>query len=94
LSGAREFLLGVAEAGFFPRVILDLTYRFPAEHRARIIGIFMVAIPVSGFIGSPISGALLGLHGWLRLRGWQWVFILEAARSWGRNPLPVKVSTL
>jgi ACS family tartrate transporter-like MFS transporter len=74
-----RFLLGVAEAGFFPGVILYLTYWFPAEQRARIIGIFMVAIPVSGFIGSPISGTLLGLDGWLGLRGWQWVFILEAA---------------
>jgi MFS transporter, ACS family, tartrate transporter len=76
---AVRFLLGVAEAGFFPGVILYLTYWFPAEQRARIIGIFMVAIPVSGFIGSPISGALLGLNGMLGLRGWQWVFILEAA---------------
>jgi ACS family tartrate transporter-like MFS transporter len=76
---ALRFLLGVAEAGFFPGVILYLTYWFPGEQRARIIGIFMVAIPVSGFIGSPISGTLLGLDGWLGLRGWQWVFILEAA---------------
>ena len=76
---ALRFLLGVAEAGFFPGVILYLTYWFPAEQRARIIGIFMVAIPVSGFIGSPISGALLGMDGVLGLRGWQWVFILEAA---------------
>ena len=74
-----RFLLGVAEAGFFPGVILYLTYWFPAEQRARIIGIFMVAIPVSGFIGSPVSGLLLGLDGLLGLRGWQWVFILEAA---------------
>ena len=76
---ALRFLLGVAEAGFFPGVILYLTYWFPAEQRARIIGIFMVAIPVSGFIGSPISGLLLGMDGMLGLRGWQWVFILEAA---------------
>ena len=74
-----RFLLGVAEAGFFPGVILYLTYWFPAEYRARIIGIFMVAIPISGFIGSPISGALLGMDGILRLAGWQWLFILEAA---------------
>jgi MFS family permease len=76
---AVRFLLGVAEAGFFPGVILYLTYWFPAEQRARIVGIFMVAIPVSGFIGSPISGALLGLDGVWGLRGWQWLFILEAA---------------
>jgi MFS family permease len=76
---AIRFLLGVAEAGFFPGVILYLTYWFPAEHRARIVGIFMVSIPVSGFIGSPISGALLGLDGVAGLAGWQWLFIMEAA---------------
>ncbi len=54
-----RFLLGAAEAGFFPGVILYLTYWFPSEHRARIVGIFMVAIPVAGLTGSPISGAIL-----------------------------------
>jgi len=73
-----RFLLGAAEAGFFPGVILYLTYWFPSAHRARIVGIFMVAIPVAGFVGSPLSGAILGLDGWLGVRGWQWVFILEA----------------
>jgi MFS family permease len=73
-----RLLLGAAEAGFFPGVILYLTYWFPAEYRARIIGVFMVAIPVSSFIGSPISAALLEIDGWFRLRGWQWMFILEA----------------
>jgi sugar phosphate permease len=73
-----RFLLGAAEAGFFPGVILYLTYWFPAAHRARIVGIFMVAIAAAGFIGSPVSGAILGLDGWLGVRGWQWVFILEA----------------
>ncbi len=73
-----RFLLGAAEAGFFPGVILYLTYWFPSEHRARIIGIFMVAIPVAGLLGSPISGAILGMDGVLGLGGWQWVFILEA----------------
>lgn len=73
-----RFLLGAAEAGFFPGVILYLTYWFPAAHRARIVGIFMVAIPVAGFVGSPLSGAILGMDGWLGVRGWQWVFILEA----------------
>ena len=76
---AIRFLLGAAEAGFFPGVILYLTYWFPAEQRARIVGIFMVAIPVSGFIGSPISAALLGMDGFIGLSGWQWLFILEAA---------------
>ena len=60
-------------------MILYLTYWFPAEQRAKIVGIFMVAIPVSGFVGSPISAALLGLNGVLGLAGWQWLFILEAA---------------
>jgi len=72
-----RLLLGAAEAGFFPGVILYLTYWFPAEHRARIIGLFTAAIPVSSFLGSPISAALLGTDGWLGLRGWQWMFILE-----------------
>jgi MFS family permease len=74
---AMRFLLGAAEAGFFPGVMLYLTYWFPSEYRARIIALFTVAIPVSGFLGSPISGALLGVDGWLGLRGWQWMFILE-----------------
>src|SRR5215471_16918451 len=72
-----RLLLGAAEAGFFPGVILYLTYWFPAEYRARIIGLFTVAIPASSFLGSPISAALLGIDGWLGLRGWQWMFIIE-----------------
>ena len=73
-----RFLLGAAEAGFFPGVILYLTYWYPAEYRARIVGIFMVAIPIAGLIGSPMSGAILGMSGVLGLGGWQWIFILEA----------------
>jgi ACS family tartrate transporter-like MFS transporter len=74
---AMRLLLGAAEAGFFPGVILYLTYWFPAEYRARIVGLFTVAIPVSSFLGSPISAALLGADGWFNLRGWQWMFIME-----------------
>src|SRR3954463_10591712 len=74
---ALRFLLGAAEAGFFPGIILYLTYWFPAQYRARIVAIFMVAIPASSFIGSPISAALLGLEGLAGLHGWQWMFILE-----------------
>jgi ACS family tartrate transporter-like MFS transporter len=74
-----RFMLGAAEAGFFPGVILYLTYWFPAVYRAKIVGIFMVAIPVAGLIGSPISGAVLGMDGVLGLGGWQWIFLLEAA---------------
>src|ERR1700726_3913598 len=84
VTGPRSFyvmrlLLGAAEAGFFPGVILYLTYWFPAEYRARVVGWFTVAIPVSSFLGSPISAALLGANGWLGLRGWQWMFIMEGA---------------
>src|SRR5262252_8293848 len=73
-----RLLLGAAEAGFFPGVILYLMYWFPAEYRARIIGLFTVAIPASSFLGSPVSAALLTTDGWLGLRGWQWMFIIEA----------------
>jgi MFS family permease len=73
-----RFLLGAAEAGFFPGVILYITYWYPAHYRAIIVGIFMVAIPVAGLIGSPISGAILYMDGLLGLGGWQWIFILEA----------------
>jgi D-galactonate transporter len=71
-------LLGAAEAGFFPGIIFYLTLWFPAEYRARIVGYFMAAIPLSTVIGAPISGALLYLHGGLGLGGWQWLFIIEA----------------
>src|ERR1700709_2143774 len=73
-----RFMLGAAEAGFFPGVILYLTYWYPAVYRAKIVGIFMVAIPLAGLIGSPVSGAILGMDGVLGLGGWQWIFLLEA----------------
>src|SRR5215203_6663362 len=73
-----RFLLGAAEAGFFPCVILYLTYWFPAPYRARVVATFMVAIPISSFLGSPLSAMLLELEGTLGLHGWQWLFILEA----------------
>jgi D-galactonate transporter len=76
-----RFLLGVAEAGFFPGIILYLTYWFPAAYRARIVGYFMVAIPVSTVIGAPLSGLILGLDGWLGLKGWQWLFVFEGVPS-------------
>src|SRR3984957_8733643 len=71
-------LLGVAEAGFFPGIIFYLTLWFPAEYRARIVGYFMAAIPLSTVIGAPISGVLLSLHGLGGLADWQWLFIIEA----------------
>jgi sugar phosphate permease len=72
-----RFLLGAAEAGFFPGVLLYLTYWLPSAYRARMVALFMVAIPAANFIGSPLSGLLLGLDGWLGMRGWHWLFILE-----------------
>ena len=72
-----RFLLGAAEAGFFPGVILYLTYWFPAHERARTIAMFVVGGVLAGVIGSPISGALLHLDGIGRLAGWQWLFLIE-----------------
>ena len=72
-----RFLLGIAEAGFFPGIIFYLSEWFPAEARARAVARFMTAIPASAVIGGPVSGALLGLSGRLGLAGWQWLFLLE-----------------
>jgi ACS family tartrate transporter-like MFS transporter len=72
-----RFLLGLAEAGFFPGIILYLSYWFPANHRSAVTAMFMAAAPAAGFIGSPISGALMQLNGLLGLRGWQWLFLVE-----------------
>ncbi len=72
-----RFLLGAAEAGFFPGVILYLSYWFPEQWRARVTAGFMAAIPVASFLGSPISAALLGLDGKFGFAGWQWMFLLE-----------------
>ncbi len=72
-----RFLLGLAEAGFFPGIILYLSYWFPSNHRSLVTAMFMAAAPAAGAIGSPISGALLQLNGLLGLRGWQWLFIAE-----------------
>ena len=73
-----RFLLGAAEAGFFPGIILYLSYWFPARRRAQVVSLFMAAAPISVVLGSPISGALLEMHGVLGLNGWQWMFLLEA----------------
>ena len=71
------FFLGVAEAGFFPGIILYLTYWFPARERARIVSLFMAAVPLATMVGGPVSGALLEMHGLLGLKGWHWLFIVE-----------------
>ena len=72
-----RFLLGVAEAGFFPGIILYLTYWFPEASRARIVGAFMTAVPLSSVIGNPLSAFLLGFDGIGGIAGWRWLFILE-----------------
>jgi ACS family tartrate transporter-like MFS transporter len=73
---AMRFLLGAAEAGFFPGMILYMKRWFPANARARAVAWFMMANPIAGIVGSPISGALLGLSG-KGLSGWQWMFLME-----------------
>jgi ACS family tartrate transporter-like MFS transporter len=73
---AARFLLGAAEAGFFPGVIVYLSHWFTREDRAKATSNFMAAIPISFVIGSPLAGWLLG-HGWFALEGWRWLFILE-----------------
>ena len=72
-----RFLLGSAEAGFFPGMILYLKSWFPETARARAVALFMTAGPLSGVLGGPLSGALLGLHHRGGLAGWQWLFLLE-----------------
>jgi MFS family permease len=77
-----RFLLGVAEAGFFPGIILYLTYWFPSARRAGTVALFMTAIAISNVIGAPMSGAIMqlmdGLYGW---HGWQWLFLVEGLPS-------------
>jgi MFS transporter, ACS family, tartrate transporter len=71
-------LLGIAEAGFFPGIIFYLTLWFPGVYRARIVGWFMAAIPLSSVLGFPVSGMIMGMDGIGGLAGWQWLFIIEA----------------
>lgn len=77
-----RFLLGAAEAGFFPGIILYLTYWYPAQRRARVTALFMTAVAISGVVGGPLSGWVLrdfnGLNGWA---GWQWMFLIEGLPS-------------
>jgi D-galactonate transporter len=79
---AVRFFLGVAEAGFFPGIILYLTYWFPARRRGRATSLFVTAIAFAGILGGPLSGWILhsldGVHGW---QGWQWLFLIEAIPS-------------
>jgi D-galactonate transporter len=73
-----RFLLGAAEAGFFPGIIVYLSHWFRYQDRAKAVAMFMAAIPIANIVGSPASGLLLGAH-WLGLAGWRWLFIVEGA---------------
>ena len=74
-----RFLLGVAEAGFFPGIILYVSYWFPSSRRGEIIALFMVAIPLAGIVGGPLSGLIMqGMDGTAGWRGWRWMFLIEA----------------
>lgn len=78
---AVRFLLGLAEAGFFPGIILYLTCWFPAEYRARVMSAFILGAPLSAVLGGPLCGALLGMNGLFGLKGWQWLFVAEGVPS-------------
>ena len=88
---AMRFILGAAEAGFFPGAILYLTYWLPSQYRARILATFTVSIPLATFLGSPLSVTLLQLDGAFGLHGWQWLFISRGrADDAARRRLPVR----
>ena len=72
-----RFILGLAEAGFFPGILLYLTYWFPARERARAVGMFMLALPISYIIGAPVSGLILDHIHWGGIEGWRWLFAIE-----------------
>ena len=74
---ALRFFLGVAEAGFFPGMLLYLTYWFPQAYRARFTAMFLTAIPLAFVTGGPLSGLILGMNGEAGLHGWQWLFLIE-----------------
>jgi ACS family tartrate transporter-like MFS transporter len=83
MNSATQFywlrlVLGAAEAGFFPGIIVYLTHWFRYQDRAKAVALFMAAVPLSNFLGSPVSGLLLGVK-WLGLAGWRWLFIMEGA---------------
>ncbi|MDP2146365.1 MAG: MFS transporter, partial [Pseudomonas sp.] len=75
-----RFLLGVAEAGFFPGILVFLNRWYPARRRAQITALFAIAVPMAGVIGGPLSGAILeNFHDFGGMRGWQWMFLIEGA---------------
>jgi MFS transporter, ACS family, tartrate transporter len=86
-------VLGLAEAGFFPGMVLYLTYWIPAAERARTNALFMMAAPVSVIVGAPVSEAIMAMHGMLGLRGWQWLFLLEGLPAVVLGFLALRVMT-
>ncbi|HVW22503.1 MAG TPA: MFS transporter [Opitutaceae bacterium] len=76
---AMRFLLGVAESGFFPGMILYFTYWFPSGYRARALAMLCLAMPASNAVGAAVTGPILALNGWLGIAGWKWIFLLEAS---------------
>ena len=88
-----RIVLGIAEAGFFPGMVLYLTYWIPAHERARANALFMTAAPVSVIVGAPVSEALLSMHGIWGLRGWQWLFLLEGLPAVILGVLALKILT-
>jgi ACS family tartrate transporter-like MFS transporter len=84
VSGANGFYavriaLGLVEAGFYPGMILYFTYWFPKDYRARLVALFMAALPLANVAGAPLSGLILGMNGFWGLEGWRWLFLIEAA---------------
>ena len=84
-----RFLLGVAEAGFFPGIVLYLTYWIPSKQRSAVMAAFLTSTAVSGIVGNPLAGVLMKMDGIANLRGWQWLFLLE-----GIAPVLLGVATL
>jgi ACS family tartrate transporter-like MFS transporter len=98
ITGARSFLvvrflLGVAEAGFFPGVLLYFTYWFPAAYRARVVSTLFLAVPGSNAVAAAVSGALLQLDGVWGLAGWKWMFLLESLPAVLLAPVVLAVMT-
>jgi ACS family tartrate transporter-like MFS transporter len=88
-----RFLLGAAEAGFFPGIILYFTYWYPARYRGRVISILFLAQPIANSLASAVSGLLLEMDGVLGVRGWQWVFIIEALPAIFLSAAVLKIMT-
>src|SRR5678815_4364709 len=90
---AARVVLGIAEAGFFPGMVLYLTYWIPAAERARTGALFMMAAPIAIIVGAPVSEAILSLHEYGGLAGWQWLFLLEGAPAVVLGVLALRILT-